>query len=142
MKSFYTPYSVFELTREYSVYQGLTGLSDMLRSACLVSVLLMAALPAVSLAQPAKDGVSGDRPVVSEGRDNRLNDTYHRWDGPSMQDLRKPEPDSVRAAAYTRTSAYRWHRYDLCGCGRYSYYRVYTADHHSDAPPQMSDHQP
>ena len=51
---------------------------------------------------------------------------YYRWDSPEPQDRRAREQDGWRdGVTHTRPAGYGWRRYDLCGCGRYSYYRTY-----------------
>lgn len=55
-----------------------------------------------------------------------VTDSYYRWDGLPPQDHRAREQDGWRdGRVHTRpVRSYGWRRYDLCGCGRYSYYRV------------------
>lgn len=62
-----------------------------------------------------------------------ISDEYYRWDGPAPIPPQADEQDGYREGVlHTRPAGYRyygrgygWRRYDLCGCGRYSYYRVY-----------------
>ncbi|HWU49463.1 MAG TPA: hypothetical protein VN042_06280 [Asticcacaulis sp.] len=51
---------------------------------------------------------------------------YYRWDSLPPQDHRAREQDGWRdGRVHTRpVRYYGWRRYDLCGCGRYSYYRI------------------
>jgi len=60
-----------------------------------------------------------------------VRDEYYRWDGSEPAPPQAREQDGYRnGVLHTRPAGYgygyRWRRYDLCGCGRYSYYRVYT----------------